>query len=347
MSFFSYKSAFEILRVALMLALCLVTMTLSRASADELESENKRLYLASCYILDHRFEIIKLLSNHWTCQVKEDGGWYATDNRSLSNYDATGKILWKLEGDYHHQIRVLNQKEVIVLKATAHRIEGQLIHYDLVQILSAKSGRVLREFSLYKELEVNKGLKGSHLDKKLLPIAPFMNSYKEGVRFEKTHLNSISLHKDQIVVNELRGVAFVLDKNLKFLKFVDFPTHKKMKFYAAHDFQILEPQNYLFFSNFSHGEKTFKIFEFKNGEAHFEFPTEKKDYIPVGCCGGVQKIGTHYLVGFPGKTVAENFSTVGLVSSKGQWLIKKQIPTRIQDIRMIPYSNYLEKHKVR
>lgn len=310
--------------------------------------DKKDFYLASCYILNSDFEIVRQLSPGWVCQVKPDGGWLASDNKTLFNYNSDGSILWKKDGVYHHQIKLWNNKSVLVLTSESHTVNGKLVRFDAVQMLNLDDGSVQHQFSSYDEIYKTQKLKNSAIDGPLYSILPLKDTNAKSIKVEKSHWNAISFFNNEIIINELRSVAFALNKNLQFVRFIPFSKVLGLtNFLRTHDFQVLGEDHFLFFNNQSTTRKTYSVYEIKNGSLVFNFPNKKIDFEPVRCCGGVQKFENEYLVGFPAKDINENYSTVGLISNDGNWLIKKRIRTRIQDIRKIPYSDFLKKNKIR
>lgn len=310
--------------------------------------DKKDIYLASCYVLNSDFEIVRQLSPDWVCQVKPDGGWLAANKEHLVNYDPEGSVIWKKAGDYHHQIKLWNDKSILVLTSEVQKEDERLMRFDVVQMLRLDDGRVLHQFSLFNEIHKTRKLKNTILDEEINPFLIHKGSSKESTLLGKSHWNTISIHNNEIIINEINGIAFILDEKLQFVRFVPYPKISDIKHnLKTHDFQILGKDHFLFFSNYNKAHKTFNVFEVKDGSLVFEFPKKKVDFEPVWCCGGVQKFEQEYLVGFPAKDDDDNSSIVGLISKNGTWLIKKKIPTRIQDIRKIPYIDFLKKNKIR
>jgi hypothetical protein len=313
---------------------------------DQAVAKPKTFYLASCYVLDENFNTIKQLSSHWICEPKPDGGWFASDNSYLISYDPQGNILWKKSGVYHHQIRIWDENAIVVLKSELKKTKLGNLKYDSVQLLNFQDGKLLKEFSIYNEINLKPKGEPSFLDIAPFPTKEKFPHFKGEAFLEKTHLNSISIYDGKIVINEHSYYSFVLDKNLKLLgpiKFSDLAIYSKK--YLIHDLQLIGENHYLYFRAVSF--KYFRIFEVKNGKIIFEFPKEDKDLELVYCCGGVDKTKQGYVVGFPGPGIGDNFSIVGLVSFEGRWIQRKILPYRIQDIRRIKYDDFLIQNKVR
>ncbi|MFZ3229208.1 MAG: hypothetical protein WA160_03300 [Pseudobdellovibrio sp.] len=316
--------------------------------ANETVGKSEDNYIASCYIMNSKFEIVRHLSSHWVCMPRADGGWVAAGNNEIVNYNPEGVILWKKSGDYHHQIKQLNSNAIVVLIAEAKKIKIKPIKFDSVQILNLENGQLIHEFSIYEEIFKTESLKGSHLDHRVFEEISDDIIKKKNLDFKSTHLNSISFYKNEIIVNDLGRTLFALDRKLKFKHFYKFPEiHGVDKLLWGHDFQRFDNGNFLFFNNFNSKLNTFKIFEFEDNKIVFEFPQKKEDYFSVFCCGGAEKIEKQYLIGFPGTDANENISVVGLVSAEGNWIVRKILPIRIQDIKKIPYADYLIKNKIR
>ena len=119
--------------------------------------------------------------------------------------------------------------------------------------------------------------------------------------------------------------------------------------------QIDNDDRSLLFENFYRDpidqKSSFKIYEYKDEEMIFEFPLRREDYVEADYSGGVQKIEGYYLVGFP-RLKAEapeivQYSFIGLISESGDWVKKGRVPFRIQDVKLLPFKNFLILNKVK
>lgn len=344
----------RLIRIASLIYLIFCVWSLFSCSHSEIKSVipvEKNIYLTRCTLLDSNFEVIRKLSNGWFCIPKADGGWISSDHLTLTNYAGDGTVIWKRKGFYHHQMEILNEHDLIALSSEVNVIHHTLVKTDVVQKLSLHDGTLITSYSLFNELYKTKSLQNSIFDNKPEPTGLSSNFF--GAKLEQSHLNSIDLFQRNLIINDVHRGAFVLNEDLKFIKFVE-PESVSFAGWPRifHDFQILKDGSHLFFKNFSRDQedpklKTFKIFEIKDSTITFEFPKNKIDYVEIDCCGGVEKIGNQYLVGFPTKSKITDESVVGLVASNSSWVIKKKLPFRIQDIKKIPYPNYLQLNKIR
>ncbi len=307
-------------------------------------------YMANCRIYDSNFNLVKIVSSDWLCLPLADGGWISSDNKQhISRRDAEGQLIWSKKGFYHHQLSQINNAFVLTLLSEKKVVKKQNIVFDRIQKISISDGSLVNEFSIFDGLYKSKILARTPLDKK--PAINTPNLLFFDTDLENSHFNSIMYKDRRIYVNELQLVSFVLDENLKFIEFIEFPDLLfKTEFKDSHDLQSLGNDTFLLFKNFNLDpitkSKTFKIFEFKKNKVIFEFPINSTDFVRADFSGGVEKNKDGYLVGFPLASGENSDSLVGLISNDGHWIVKKTIPFRIQDIKRIPYENYLKLNKI-
>lgn len=331
--------------------------------------KNNFFYLAGCRILNNDLEVIRTLSSGYLCLPLENGDWIELNLRRLIYWSRNGEIRWTKNGIFHHQIKQLDQNHFIIFSAQIKKMKIGRVKFDSVLKININSGETISRFSLFDELYKTNLLKGTEFDRK-----PWLSGadriFYDNPKYEHTHLNSIHFYKELIVINQARGKAFALTHDLKFKEFFLSSANisKEKKKEAAfpeevfvypriletvldktsHDFQVLPDGSYLFFKNMNvdkkSEKKTFKIFHIKkNQEIIFEYPTKLEDYIESQYSGGVEKIGSNYLFGFP----VNDKSFVGLVTSEGKLIKKNELPFKIQDIRKMNYDNYLDLNSVR
>lgn len=311
------------------------------------------IYIARCVVLNSEFEVVRRLSSGWVCIPRSDGGWLSSDSESLTSFSSDGTVEWQKRGHYHHQMRIYNDKILFVLSSEVKDIKGAPTKFDIVQKLDLKTGQLLASFSMYEALFESKILQEPHFVSFVRDASFKSSRFFSNAKLERTHLNSIHVSSDKVVVNDLSGGAFVLDHSLSFIRTVSEGSSRgPHKYRFVHDLQILSDGSILFFNNLytrSSGgvRSSFKVHHNLGTQVLFGFPSEEKDFQSVSCCGGVEKLGELYLVGFPVDVKVGEKSLVGLVSSQGHWVVKKELPFRIQDVKRIPYPDYLNLNKIR
>lgn len=308
------------------------------------------LYTTACQIFDSDFKFIRAISSDFYCLLLPDGGWVSSnDSTLLRRWNADGDLLWERHGYYHHQLSKLDDTYFLALSAETHDVKKHKVIFQLVQKISLLDGKIVSEYSVFKELYKTKSLKGSGLDRP--PVANFQLEGKLRAPLEQDHFNSIMSKDGQIFVNDLEKQTLILDLDLKFQGFFKYPpTFDRFVSNVTHDFQSIGSGRYLFFKNFNRfhttTKKTFRIFEIENNAVVFKFPNNEADFVQSDYSGGVEKIGNDYLVGFPTEPI-QGQSFVGLISGEGYWIKKAMLPFRIQDIKRVPYSDYLKLNKVK
>ena len=311
----------------------------------EYRVDQERYFISKCSIFNEKFVNVRNLSNSRVCTLTNDGGWIEIQADGLSHYSKNGSKIWFIPGLFHHQIKIYKNKFVYSLYSIVKMINNKKVYFDGVYQVDLKSGKIISSFSGFEEFYINKTRNLEYFDLRNLSKEGFLKFAVIEADLLNTHLNSISIENEEILINDYGYLAFKLSLDLKFKSF-DHAYYNSFKadntitqnsFSIKHDYQILPNQNYLVFRNFKliNEEITYKIYEFNNNKIHFEFPTEKKDFQLVPRAGSVEKIDDNsYLVGFP--LQKQKMSFVGIVSTEGKWIKKGMLPFIIQDIKIIP-----------
>lgn len=319
------------------------------SSANELQfptNKNNTHYIANCTILDSDFKVVRILLTSHICLPMSDGSFIATNSTNiLKKISPEGEVLWERKGYYHHQLTLSSSANVLALK----KVKKKKVLYEELSEIDSNTGQDIKVFSLHQAVQNDK----KNL-KRLDPSVRINNSYAAvfNTNMEKLHLNSISQFKNEYIINEIDKVSFVLNSEFKFSHFVNLELFNYADPSAAiHDLQKISDTNYIIFKNFNEDPKThkntFKIFEFDEKSIKFEFPLNSEDFVQADFSGGIQKIDDTYLIGFPLSATPDSNSFVALISNKGFYLKKSTLPFRIQDIKKIPYDDFMKKNKMK
>lgn len=305
-------------------------------------------FMAACYIFNVKLEIVRRLSQDYICIPTSDGGWLSANIEKLVRRAPDGETIWQKSGYYSHRIQLLSDNSVIVFFSENKKFGQELMRFDQVQKLDYSTGEVLKTFSVYEDLFLNPKVSSFKAvtdvgEKQVLAL---------GVKHEGSHLNAISVAKDKLYVSDSHRPTIVLDLSLKF-EGIDTSIIKKLNLGMAfedakHDVQYFDDGRQVVFLN-AHSDKlnksrSFRIFEFDGDKIKFQFPNRPEDFDETFCCGGVEKIGQIYLVGYRAK--GGESSVIGFVSKGGRWLMKRKIPIQIQEIKKISVENYLSLNKI-
>jgi uncharacterized membrane protein len=293
--------------------------------------------MAGCKVFDSNFNVVRVLASVRICLATPDGGFISANynkKQNITRVGPDGSIIWQTEGYYHHQIKQLNSNYIIALYSEIKKINSDLVKFDGVRKINYTTGKIEKEFSLYKTFYITK-TKNEWINDYYATSAFYRISFIDEFHYEYSHLNAISVQKNMITVSSSGSLTFKVDFDLNFISFISTNEYIPLlnaknepissELLLKHDFHYLADDSILFFknSNTSGKEKnlTYKIFEFKPDGRVFEFPKNEADFELSPHSGGVEKIGSNYLLGFP---VADGQnSVVGLVSGDGHWLIKK------------------------
>ena len=332
-------------------------------------------FIAAGFIFNKDLEVIRNLDPEaYLCLPLADGGWISATDLSLTRRKPDGAVIWQRKGFFSHQIRIIDNDYLLGFFYEVKKVNGERVKFDLIEKLDLKSGKTLKTFSIY-DYFFNKA--------KLSPFQSLFDSQDKmvlagGARREASHFNSISITENNVYISDLRLPTLILTHELEFKGFNNFfesriwpQAHGPLKWalqyrglnsfyknpplkpvapedHSKHDLQFSDDNSKLVFVNRavdSEHLKTFRIYEFRGSELVFQFPTDPEDYIESSCCGGVEKINDFYLVGARAADLRSSF--IGWVTPDGHWLIKKMIPFSIQEIKKIPYDNFLELNQIR
>lgn len=329
---------------------CLIGLIFSCASVDKVNSNNshaaddKNYYLTRCLVLNNKFEIVKHLSNAKICALTLDGGWVGVSSTGLDRLDKNGIKLWSVPGIFHHQIKIHQNKYVYALYSIVKIIENKKVFFDGVYKIDLKTGDILNNFSGYEQFYLSKDKSLSYFNLRNMQKEGFLKFAVTEVDLLNTHLNSIDIIGDEILVSDYGYLTFTLTLDLNFKEFNHefYETFKSEKilpqnaYSQKHDLQLLPNGNFLVFKNFKLINKsiTYKIYEYKDSKIQFEFPTKTEDFHLVARAGTVEKLADdQYLIGYPINKKSTSF--VGVVSKNGEWTQKAELPFLIQDIKKI------------
>jgi hypothetical protein len=88
------------------------------------------------------------------CYFNQDGTFVASinKNRELVKYDENMKILWKIQGHFHHQINKSNSNEYLVMSSEFKTYKGKNVRFDeLIRI--NESGVITKKFKFSKYMD--------------------------------------------------------------------------------------------------------------------------------------------------------------------------------------------------
>lgn len=320
---------------------CVTTKVQTSAGVQTKSLSNNEIYLTRCSILDSDFQVLRNLGSGFLCLTIENGDWIEINLRGMRYWSTNSEILWQKKGMFHHQIKQLDKNSIIVLSAQIEVVDGERVKFDKVMKIDLRTGKTLAQFSVYEELYITKILRGTEFDRPPSPLGAARIFYRNA-KFENTHVNSIHFYKELLIINQAFGQPFALTQELKLSPTSIWRNRNEQ----THDLQILEDGSTLYFKNPGPDDsvKTFRIVHFdRNHQLIFEFPKNPADAIPNEYAGGVEKIGSNYLIGIPfkGKSIVE------LVTDKGIILKKTELPVEIQDVRRIQGNDFLKNNTVR
>lgn len=346
-SFFASISKVSLYILVIMLTGC---SSLGLYHNEDLAPDKSTLYIAACSVLNSDFEIVRTLSSGYICLPLANGDWFDIIDGQLRYFSSIDGFIWKKHGRYHHQIKQIDADHIIVLNAVVKEIDSKLVKFDIVEKINIKTGQRTHQFSIYDELFLKKNLLETDFgtSEYFINIEPVYFP----ARFQHTHLNSISFYKNEIIISRIQDNPFKLTSNLEFKDFIMHDQYiKKSKNKLIHDFQILDDDSRLYFKNInidlSDDRRTFKLFRVKNDQILFEFPQKIDEFVECDYSGGIEKMGAFYLFGFPNSPQKDSGSTVGLVDDSGHLIKKTKLSFFIQDVKRIPFKNFLEVNSVR
>lgn len=194
------------------------------------------------------------------------------------------------------------------------------------------------------------------------------------VKFELSHINSIQtipakarpkVNNAIYLVNEpVINACLGLDRDLKNVVWgMSLPDAEK-KNSARHDCQITENGEILYYDNqgreWKHSDSKGQEISLASyaimlrdlkGKILFEYPppssfaTEKQireEFFSSESKGSVEQIGDHFLV----NVASGKNSFVGLLDRSGRWIKRKTIGKESQEIKAIPFRDFLQKNLV-
>ena len=226
-------------------------------------------FMAGCQIFNSELEIIRSLPPAYICVPTSDGGWLSADTEKLVRHAADGGALWQRAGFYSHRLQLLNENSVLVLLTEYHDLKNEKVRFEIVQKMDVRTGNVLAEFSLYKNLF----LASADSPYKILTDSGEIAVLNRGVKREASHLNAFSVTQDSIFVGDSHRPCLELSHNLEFRRYND-SLEKNLQLGMRledmkHDIQFKNNGALVFLNHAAgsaSGQKTFKVIEFKENK---------------------------------------------------------------------------------
>lgn len=331
---------------------------------------NSPLYLLGCSVLDRHFNFLRQLPGDGICLPFADGSWVSSDGQKLVSWAHDGEVVWTLPGHFHHQIRTDDEGNILLLGSDIVLFKQYKIRMDTIEIHD-RSGNLL--FSWHLKDHLNEIQKFSHLPKSASlfwghPDYPADKS----VTFEFSHINSISaIPKESraklngaiyLIYDPILNISLGLDRKLENVVWGaplpdgGRPDPLKHDVQFTKNVELLYFDNYGFSTNVLHSNKiaptandstdaceSYAVFlRSIEGTVIFQFPKNTQECLPTYSKGSVEIIDDTFLINVPsGKN-----SFVGLLDRAGNWIQRKSVDAEYQEIKLLPYQDFLEKNQV-
>lgn len=204
---FRFKTSFNFIRSLAHVIFLMVTamsVIVSGENSTSLPLPKNSYLVGSCMVFDQDLKLIMQLPGGQICVPQNDGSLLTLDGVKLRKFSGNIQELWAIDGEFHHQIAVVNEK-IIALRAATIEAENKKIKHDFIVLLD-QNGKIENQFSVRDWLIA-------------IGKAPQIASLFPGSH-QYTHINSIESHKDRLYFNDyVSGLVFSLKFDLTDPKF--------------------------------------------------------------------------------------------------------------------------------
>lgn len=230
----------------------------------------KKLHLINgCAIFNFAGEQVRVVPGGM-CQFFPDGRFVAANPTEILMYDKGQKVLWKIDGHFHHLLTLSNDKKsILALSSDVIPYEGNKIRADKLMVISLE-GKILHEVNsehLVKQVGIR--IKHPLYDQpvrdqlKVTEELTHFNSFYEIPRLTTKNLPAY-LKEGNYVVNGRENGLFILSPDLQ--KVLHYSFLKQSEGHRVHDVQVLTNGNFLLLNNvikgYSHEQPQSAIQEF-------------------------------------------------------------------------------------
>ncbi len=140
----------------------------------------------NCHIYDFKANLVKALPYQGSCAYMPDGKVIMFNEGSLQMYDRSNKLLWKVKGPYHHQMKInFNQDRIYILSSVRHYFHSKTVRLDSIEAIDLKNGKTIAVFDIFKNLFDFATDENFHLQRSLFQSAIFPAD------FDISHANSV------------------------------------------------------------------------------------------------------------------------------------------------------------
>lgn len=341
----------------------LLFLTLMAVPSRGLASDSGRLYFGECRIWNEDFQLVRTLPGD-ICAPLPDGSWVRINSDGLAKYSSEGEPIWKLPGIYHHQLESdPSDDSFLVLGRTRTHFANLTTGADRV-IKVSQMGKEILDWALIKSIqaldEIGKKTRRSargHVSWAIPRVAQAAVLYK-GVDLELSHINAVyripvSQRKSTgnghyLVTDALKSLCFALDAEFKLTGWAFRPLVSPKQDFppTVHDCQLLDDGSVVYFENFSSSGvyPSYRVLRVREGNIVFSFPTRREDYLAAATRGSVQVVPEGYLIS---ASSDNDGGVIGIVSPAGEWLKKSKIDYPLQEIKVVPFHDFLKKNSLR
>lgn len=261
--------------------------------------------IQDCNILNMNGDVVRSLPGKM-CLFFEDGKFISANEKRMRLYDKNYTALWTIEGHFHHQLALSNDKKrILAFDSGKIDIKGKNKRTDRILVISME-GKILHEQSSDALLKMQK-----------LPYFDWLNSpwLKQETNTEReiSHFNSIyeipknandlpgsPLREGNFIVNGLTHGIFVLSPDLKRIVF-----HKILNTsveHFIHDVQVTKRGNIIYFNNITAEPtqknlySTIQEYDLLKQGVVFEFKASPEAMFFSRYCGAIQELDDDHIL---------------------------------------------------
>ena len=239
---------------------------------------SKRYLTIGCSIVSPKKELVWSLFSKVLCWYFDDGRFLASAGKELSFISKAGELIWKLDLEVHHQIKVYGETIYVLGRGAAVK-EGRRVGFDVIHTLDF-NGNILKTFSFAPHSKFSdpkysfkKLMMGGYLRKLFSREKDHFHNLK--IDYEGTHVNSfykvpkgfVGEYKEfykrvEFVANDTFGKKiFLIDDQLEKLeKTIEYQDiSENLRLANIHDVQVLSSGKILIYLNDTPLDKVTKI----------------------------------------------------------------------------------------
>lgn len=265
------------LSLSIILAVFSLSVMASQANLKEYSLVN------ACNIFSLEGELKKSFPGQF-CQFFDDGTYLSAES-NMKLLDSRNEVKWQIDGPFHHQVNLSNDKKRILALASLYEPKGKELRYDRFLVLDL-DGKILHEQNSLELLKLIK-LKYQYSDQEV----SHFNSFYEIPEITNKKVPSF-IKAGNYILNSYRLGVFVLSPDLSKVLF-----HKMLdqsEEHQIHDVQILTNGNLIYFNNVTKNKmnnndySSIQEINLNNFKVEFEYTAKPKQMFFSRHCGGVQ-----------------------------------------------------------